>query len=113
MPSFRRPAVTLLAASILTGITLGSCRTVPLDEHEAALEQIATLDERLAQARDEVDERDERIEELESEAARLADALERERREAAEIRSDLDVALEQLGTLREDRLDLRDELDDL
>lgn len=113
MPSFRRSAATLLVTSILTGITLISCRTVPLDEHEAALERIETLDTRLAQARDEIDDRDERIEELESEVARLADALERERREAAEIRSDLDVALAQLGSLREDRLDLRDELDDL
>ncbi len=113
MPSFRRPAVTLLVASILTGITLGSCRTVPLDEHEAALERIETLDERLAQARDEVDDRNERIQELEAEVANLTAALERERRDASEIRSDLDVALAQLGTLREDRLDLRDELDDL
>lgn len=113
MSSFRRSAATLLVASILVGITLGSCRTVPLDEHEAALEQIESLDEQLARARDEVDGRDARIEELEAEVASLSSALARERRDAAEIRSDLDVALAQLGSLREDRLDLRDELDDL
>ena len=113
MSSYRRPAVTLLVATILTGITLGACRTVPLDEHEAAIDRIESLDEELAQARDEIDTRDGRIRELEAEVASLTDALEQERREASEIRSDLDVALEQLGTLREDRLDLRDELDDL
>lgn len=113
MSSSRRSAATLLVASILTGITLGSCRTVPLDEHEAAIDRIETLDAQLAQARDEIDSRDERIRELEAEVASLTDTLERERRDAAEIRSDLDVALEQLGRLREDRLDLRDELDDL
>jgi TolA-binding protein len=113
MSSFRLPAAPLIVAAILVLVALGGCSTVPLDDHQAALDEIDRLDDELEDARGTIADRDDRIAALREEVASLTDALERERADAAGIRGDLDVALRQLGTLREDRLDLRDELDDL
>ncbi|MFW5683302.1 MAG: hypothetical protein ACOC1I_00475 [Spirochaetota bacterium] len=102
--------VVLICALLIVLAALTGCRTVPLEQHEAALDEIERLSSDLAAAGAEIDAREQRIADLETEAEALREELRRARDESDRLQSDLDVALNRLGGLREERLDLQQEI---
>ncbi len=114
MSKIRRPAGASSAITLLLfAVALSGCRTVPVEEYEALERGLDAVTADLAAADRAISERDAQIESLTAQIAGLRETLGRQRSLTSAVESDLELALRQLGALREDRLDLRDDIGEL
>lgn len=108
-PRFGGVAAVLIIVGIL--VSLAACQSVPLTEHQETLAAVDQLQTQLESTREQLSQRDERISTLEADVAALQSRLTQSESDTSAAKDDLDVALQQLGSLRENRLDLQEQLD--
>lgn len=94
-----RADVAPLILAVFAAFAVAGCRTVPVDEHQAVVEQLEVTSSQLALTEQRLARREERIKALNTDVATLED--------------DLELALRQLGQLREDRLDMQETISGL